>query len=335
MGLPRILLISTGGTIAMVPSASGGVTPALTGEDLVKTVPALSQYCTLEPFSYTNKPGASLSWLDMLEISKLLNERLSQEDFVGAIVVQGTDTIEETAFVYDLLVSSDKPVVVTGAMRSATMTSADGPGNLLDAAIVASSKTMSAQGTLVVLNGEIHAARHVQKSHTAQVQAFTSPGLGPLGIVAEGLVLPYFRLQRTQRLAIPAQNRIPEILVLKAALADKPTLLLKAIEIGFGGIVIEAMGAGHLPAHYAQAISDVSTQIPVVLSTRVPSGPVFTHTYGFTGSEMDSLERGAIYSGILGSLRARILLSLLLAQCNDLPTIKTAFTSRALPYSFS
>jgi hypothetical protein len=162
---PRILLVSLGGTITMTSGAGAGVVPTLTGADLVRAVPALANVADIEAVSPFRLPGASLTLANLREVARLLNDRLAG-DIAGAIVVQETDTIEETAFVLDFLVDSDKPVVVTGAMRSAEAPGADGPANLLASAIVAGSQATCRLGTLVVLNDMIHAARFVQKAST-------------------------------------------------------------------------------------------------------------------------------------------------------------------------
>lgn len=329
--LPTILLISTGGTISMTPQASGGVTPTLTGEDLIKSVPSIAQYCTLKVITYGSKPGASLDWSDLLHITELINHEFGVSEVAGAVVVQGTDTIEETAYILDLLVDSDKPIVVTGAMRSAAMLSADGPANILAAIIAASSKKMCGKGAVVVLNDEIHAARFVRKSHTALPSAFTSPGYGIIGSLIEGEVhCPYSNLMPTLSLPVPKSTNIPPVALVKASFADDALLLGILPQLGYQGCVIEAMGAGHLPAHYVSAIRELLPHIPVVLSTRVPCGPIFQRTYDFPGSEMDTLRSGVISGGSLGSLRARILLSLLLANDIAKESLPMEFQSRAM-----
>ncbi|RKS84804.1 L-asparaginase [Orbus hercynius] len=324
--LPKILIITTGGTITMTPDSTGGVVPTLTGNDLVRSVPDIAKYCECEVISFVSKPGASLNWVDLLGLAKLLNEKLADDSIHGAIVVQGTDTIEETAFIFDLLIQSDKPLVVTGAMRSAMMLSADGPANLLAAVIIASSN-MQSQGTLVALNNEFHAARYVQKSHTGHLHAFSSPACGPLGCVLEDKICQFVKIERKSPLAMP-KNEIASVGIIKAALADDDRLLKNIPALGYQGIVIEAMGAGHLPAHYAPYISEFSNKFPVVLASRVPSGPIFTHSYNFAGSEMDSIRRGAIPSGLLGSVKSRLLLTILLSLNYSPEQIKTEFHER-------
>ncbi len=196
MPLPHILLISLGGTITMTRSAAGGITPTLTAAELAAAVPGLDAVARIETASPMTMPSASLAIDDVLKVAALADARLADE-VDGVVVIQGTDTIEETAFLLDLVVGSSKPVVVTGAMRGPQAAGADGPANLLAATLVAASPEALGLGTLVVLNDEIHAARLVQKSHTALPSAFASPSAGPLGLVAEGR--PRFHLRPPPR----------------------------------------------------------------------------------------------------------------------------------------
>jgi L-asparaginase len=309
--LQRILLVSLGGTITMTAASSGGIAPTLTGEDLVRAVPALAAIAEVEAVSPFRLPGASLSLAQLREVAGLLNERLS-EDFAGAVVVQGTDTIEETAFYLDLLLDSPKPVVVTGAMRGPDAPGADGPANLLAAVATAASASARELGVLVVLNDTIHAARFVQKSSTILPSAFESPGAGPLGVVVEGE--PRIRSRVTRQPVVAngiAAEDVPVALV-SCALGDDGRMLGTLPALEFGGAVVAAMGVGHVPASWVPALEALARQMPVVLSTRISSGPVLTRTYGFPGSEIDLLGRGLIGAGALSALKARLLLSLLL-----------------------
>lgn len=322
---PLILLVSTGGTITMTPGKTGGVAPTLTGEDLVRSVPALEDHCALDVFSYSTKPGASLTLADMSAIARLVDSSSAS----GVVVVQGTDTIEETAFVLDLLVLSDKPVVVTGAMRSATVAGADGPANLRAAVIVAASAEAKGRGTMVVLNDSIHAAHRVQKTDTASPAAFQSPGVGPIGRVLENEAVFYAPPRRTPPLRgheKPGENAVA---IVKIGLDDDGRMLRAIPGLGYAGAVIEAMGAGHLPGWFPELVSELAAVMPVVLSTRVPAGPIFTRTYSFPGSETDSLARGAIHGGTLGSLKARLLLTLLLDMNLSQETLRSEFLRRA------
>ncbi|WP_448032732.1 asparaginase [Bradyrhizobium liaoningense] len=310
-GRPKLLLVSLGGTITMTANAGPGIVPTLTGADLIAAVPALADVGEIEAISPFRLPGSSLTLAHLREVARLLNERLSA-DTAGAIVVQGTDTIEETAFVLDCLVAGNKPVVVTGAMRGPESPGADGPANLLASAIVASSPVARGLGTLVVLNDTIHAARFVQKSSTFLPSTFASPSAGPLGCVIEGEARIEMRLPRVPSVDGGDRGSDEPVALLTIALGDDGRMLEGIPGLGYRGLVVEAMGVGHVPASIVPALSTLAESLPVVLSSRVAAGPVFSRTYGFAGSETDLLARGLIPSSSLGGLKSRLLLSLLL-----------------------
>lgn len=325
MPLPKLLLVSLGGTITMTPAASGGVVPTLTAEDLLAAVPALAGLAELEAVSPRRLPSASLRLDDLLEVAALIKARLSS-GVDGAVVVQGTDTLEETAFVLDLLIESERPVVVSGAMRNPQSAGADGPANLLSAVTVAASPAAASLGTLVCLNDEIHAARFVQKSHTALPSAFSSPQAGPLGLVAEGRAMLHLGLKRAQQPALTPQAGVDApVALLKMALDDDGRLLKALPGLGYRGCVLEGMGAGHVPAAVAPLVTDLARQMPVVLATRVAAGPAFTTTYGYPGSEIDLIDRGALSAGTLSGLKARLLLMLLLRSQVDRAAVEAGF----------
>ncbi|MGN6388598.1 MAG: asparaginase [Burkholderiaceae bacterium] len=328
MTTPRVLLISTGGTITMTPGAGPGIAPTLSGEDLVRAVPALASIADLDVVSFSTKPGASLTLEDLVTIAALIDSKMP-EGFAGAVVVQGTDTIEETAFVLDLLVTADQPVVVTGAMRGPTAPGADGPANLLAAVTVAGNPAAAGLGALVVLNDEVHAARYVQKTHTALPSAFASPGFAPLGRVVEGALHLYARLPRPAPLPRPNEVSNAAVALVRIPLGDDGRLLRALPTLGYRGAVIEAMGAGHLPAALAPMVSELTATMPVVLATRVASGPVFTRTYGFPGSETDLLARGAIPGGSITGNKACLLLRLLIAAGLEGEALRAAYAQRS------
>jgi L-asparaginase len=213
-------------------------------------------------------------------------------------------------------------------MRGATAPGADGPANLLAAVTVACSAVARGLGTVVVLNDEVHAARHVQKSHTAAPSAFTSPGFGPVGRLIEGRLHLYARPPRLAALARPAGDDASVALV-KITLGDDGRLLDALATLGYRGAVIESMGAGHLPASLADKVSSLVAAMPVVLATRVAAGPVFQSTYGFPGSEIDLIGRGAIPGGYLAGGKACLLLRLLLSSGLTGAALKAAYIERS------
>jgi len=329
-GRPKLLLVSLGGTITMTASAGPGIVPTLTGADLIAAVPALAEVADIEAISPFRLPGPSLTLAHLRQVAQLLNERLAG-DIAGAIVVQGTDTIEETAFVMDCLVGGDKPVVVTGAMRGAEAPGADGPANLLASAVVASSPVARSLGTVVVLNDTVHAARFVQKASTFLPSTFASLSAGPLGCVIEGEARIDMRVSRSAVIAGGDVGTDEPVALLTAALGDDGRMLSGLPGLGYRGLVIEAMGVGHVPAAIVPALASLAEIFPVVLSSRVASGPVFARTYGFPGAETDLLARGLIPGGMLGGLKARLLLSLLLGTGLQGKDLRQAFLRMAAP----
>lgn len=328
--LPRVLLLGTGGTIAMAPGASGTIAPVLQMDDMARAVPALAQIAALETIAFSNQPGASLTMRDLVRLSEAIADGFMRGCH-GAVVVQGTDTIEETAFCLELLAQTTQPIVVTGAMRGARSPGADGPANLLAAVTVAASPAAAGLGVLVVLGDQVHAARHVQKTHTTLPAAFGSPGAGPLGEVQEGCFRAWHRITPLPSLPAPSPQRDDTaVALLRIALDDDARMLRALPQLGYGGVVIEAMGAGHVPAWLAPVIGELAGQMPVVLSTRVAAGPVLRSTYGFAGSETDLLARGAIHGGRLGGLKARLLLRLLVCAGWQGEALRSEFARRSL-----
>ena len=317
MPLPRILCLSLGGTITMQPDASGGMVPKLGAAELLASAPGLAQVAEIEAHSLLRVAGPSLSPAILVDAALRIEAGFAA-GFDGALLIQGTDTIEESAFLLDLLVGGNKPVVVTGAIRGADAPGADGPANLLAAAAVAASAGARGLGTLVVLNSEIHAARFVQKSHTSVPQAFSSPLVGPLGVVSEDRPRFYARVDRAP--VLPAGDGPPApVALVKWAMGDDGRVLPLLPGLGYAGLVVEAMGGGHVPAEAAPVLGELARQIPVVLATRCLAGPVFTQTYSYPGSEIDLLGRNLVPAGYLPGLKARLLLGLALRQGGPKP----------------
>jgi L-asparaginase len=326
MTAPRILVVSLGGTITMTSSGTGGIVPSLTADHLIASVPQLASVASLEAVTRFSLPSASLSLQNLVEVAAFLRESFA-DGIEGAVVVQGTDTIEDTAFVVDLLAGGSKPIVVTGAMRGPQAAGADGPGNLLAAVTVAADKRLAGLGAVVVLNDEIHSARWVQKGHTSLTSAFASPGAGRIGIVAEGVVELLMTPVRPQvSIKLPLQRQSAVALV-SMGLGEDGRILPTLAGLGYSGAVVEGMGAGHVAATALDAVTALIGSMPVVLCTRVRAGRVFTDTYGFPGSEIDLIARGAIPCGHLSSSKARLLLTLLLCAGANLDEIRQSFTS--------
>jgi L-asparaginase len=323
---PRVLVFSLGGTIAMAPTGQpgGGVAPRLTGADLVAAVPGLGEGVEVLVEDFRQAPGAWLTPDDVAELAVRLSK--AADDASGFVVTQGTDTLEETAYLLDLLYHGAAPLVLTGAMRNPSMAGADGPANLLAAVRVAASPHARELGALVVFADQIHAARHVRKSHTTSVAAFTSPDAGPIGHVVEGRVRLHARPGRLPAIE-PPFTRPARVEILTASLGGSDVLLGAARHLD--GLVVAAFGAGHVPDTWADPLAELAARVPVVLTSRIGAGSVLTSTYGFTGAESDLLARGLVHGGALDPHKARLLLIACLRTGGDRAAVTTAFRERA------
>jgi L-asparaginase len=323
LGMPgRVCVVALGGTIAMTPPAGGGpVRPELGAAQLAAAIPGLD----VDTVDLRQVPGAMLTPDDVLAAAEVGAERVGA-GAAGIVVTQGTDTIEETAYLLDLVWDRPEPVVVTGAMRHPSMAGPDGPANVLAAVRVAADPAARGYGCLVVMSDEIHAARWVQKTHSTSVGTFASPAAGPLGQVVEGV--PRLWWPPAARVTVPGPRRgaaVPVALVV-VGLGDAGELL-SVLPGGYGGVVVAGFGAGHVPAPMADPLEALATRIPVVLASRTGTGPVLEGTYGFVGSESDLLDRGLIPAGFLDPYKARVLLQCLLGSGADRERIAATFRS--------
>lgn len=324
---PHVHVLSLGGTIAMTGDAAEGVTPQLTADALVDAVPAVREVADVTTEQFRQVPGASVATADIQDAVRRIGE-LVANGCDGVVVTQGTDTIEETAFLLDLLVSGDAPVVVTGAMRNPTLAGADGPANLLGAIRTAVEPTARGMGTLVVLNDEIHAARFVTKRHTSNPGAFASPLIGPVGWVAEDRARLVARpVPAAPRMDAAVEVPVPPVALLSLALDDDARIASTLVELGYRGAVVEGLGGGHAPARAVDALASLSEAMPVVLASRTGAGPVLHRTYGFAGSEQDLLDRGLVHGGYLDGPKARILVGLGLANGADRDRLAGSFAA--------
>jgi L-asparaginase len=325
--VPRVLVAALGGTIAMTAADSGGVAPSLTARQLVDAVPGLGETgIEIDVLTFRTKPGASLTIDDLTELTTRLGEYWAA-GITGVVITQGTDTIEESAYVLDLLHHGQQPLVVTGAMRNPTLAGADGPANLLAAIQVAASSTARDLGCVVVLADEIHAARRVRKTHSTSIATFASPNGGPLGYLVEGNVTIVNHV--SGRHVVPTGRQPSPLVRLYTATLGDNGAPLAALAASADGLVVAGFGVGHVPESWLVTLTDVAARIPVVLTSRTGSGPVLAKTYGFPGSERDLISRGLIPAGLLDPYKARILLHLALAAGADRDQVLAAFAAAA------
>lgn len=325
--LPTVVVLSLGGTIAMTSGdvdGQGGVRPALDAAALVAAVPDIAARADVRAHAVRSVPGASLSFDDLLGALAAARSEVDA-GAAGIVVTQGTDTIEESAYFLDLVWDRPEPLVVTGAMRHPEQPGADGPANLLASVVVATSTAARERGVLVVLNDEIHAARQVRKTHSSALGAFTSPDTGPAGRVREGVADFFAPADRREPLPVPAGSRWPRVAVVETVLDEAGELLPLISEHTHDAVVISAFGVGHVSATMAERIGKLTASMPVTFASRTGAGGTFERTYGFPGSEADLLARGAIPAGRLDPRKARILLTLLLADGAPLDQIRAAF----------
>lgn len=308
---PIISVLLLGGTISMAPakkspSDNKGVVPSVGADDLCNAVSGLAAVARVVPETVKMVASANLNLNDIFDLKNKIEELSGEDNSDGVVIVQGTDTLEEVAFMLDLILDVDIPVVVTGAMRSANMVSADGPANILSATIAASNPALSNAGVVVVMNEEIHAARYVQKCHTRDVGAFKSLNGGKLGQICEGSVLLGERVVKKPTIKIRDISDIPKVGLVKATLADEGEMLEHVLRASYDGLVVEAFGAGHLPEVWLPLLDQLVKEMPVMLCSRTAEGPVFENSYGYAGAEIDLLARGLIAGGILDGPKARL-----------------------------
>jgi L-asparaginase len=307
----RLGIVSLGGTILGRRSPGGGYEPAVSiGEFVDGLGPGLTE--SLDLIDWTSAPSADLRIEDIVGVSEVAR-RCAADGAAGVIVLCGTDTLEEVAFGLDLLWDRDEPIVVTGALRPPDALGADGQANVAAAIAVATSPRAARRGCLVVLNDEVHVARHVRKSHPSGLAAFASHPVGPIGGLSEGRVRFYADACRAPAISLPERAVPAPVALLQFAIGDDARLVDAVEAAGYRGLVIQGSGGGSVSAAWAEALGRLAQRMPVVYASRTGAGPVLESTYGGPGGEIDLVRRGIRPAGVLDGLKARVLLSLLLA----------------------
>lgn len=315
-GRRTVHVVGLGGTIAMrVDGDAGGATPTLTAQGLLDAVPGLADVADVVTHSLRNLPSASLEVADVRAFVREA-QRACAAGADGVVASQGTDTLEETAYLVDLLWARPEPIVLTGAMRPADAVGADGPANLESAVRTAASPDARGRGCLVVMNDEVHTARAVRKTHTTSPAAFASPATGPVGRVQEGAVRLPAAGPRRRPVEVADDAAVPAVGLLRAALGADDRMVRWAAAT-YDGLVVEAMGGGHLPHWWVEPMAEAARRIPVLLASRTGSGAILGQTYAFAGAERGLLAAGLLSAGDLDGLKSRILLTAALMASAD------------------
>ncbi|MBY4973903.1 asparaginase [Streptococcus parasuis] len=298
--MKKILVLHTGGTISMQADQNGAVESSPINPMTQVTSPI--ENIEVVSVDFLNLPSPHIQIEHMMMIYKKIREEASHFD--GFVITHGTDTLEETAYFLDTMSIPQKPIVVTGAMRSSNELGSDGIYNYRTALRVAADKKSADKGVLVVMNDEIHAAKYVTKTHTTNVSTFQTPTHGPLGLVTKREILFFKAADKRVRFDLQAINGVVPII---KSYADMDTILLDAlVEAPISGLVIEALGAGNLPPASISAIKKlINKQLPIVLVSRCFNG-IAEPVYAYDGGGIQLEELGVLFVKELNSQKARI-----------------------------
>jgi L-asparaginase len=322
--MKKVVILTTGGTIAMVKKGES-VVPYEKGSVLISEIPELEKIndVKIDVIEFSNIPSPHMGPSDMWKLSRTIDKILEEEDVLGVVVTHGTDTLEETSYLLDLTLKSEKPVVCTAAMRNIGELGTDGPRNVYSSVLTVLSPQSYGMGVMVCLNDEIHAAREVTKTYTSNVATFDSPGYGPLGIVDEDYVI-FFRKSLTREKILV--DKIEEkIVLIKTFTGDQGEFLKLAVKLGYKGIVLEGFGRGNVPPLVADAVEEVvKLGIPVVVTSRCFKGRVYP-VYGYKGGGADLRKRGAIMSEHPIGQKAKIKLMVVMGKTNEIEEIRKYF----------
>ncbi|MFZ2570724.1 MAG: asparaginase [Streptococcus suis] len=299
--MKKILVLHTGGTISMQADQNGAVELSPINP-MTQVTSALENIDEVVSVDFLNLPSPHIQIDHMMMIYKKIREEASHFD--GFVITHGTDTLEETAYFLDTMSIPQKPIVMTGAMRSSNELGSDGIYNYRTALRVAADEKSADKGVLVVMNDEIHAAKYVTKTHTTNVSTFQTPTHGPLGLVTKREILFFKAADKRVRFDLQAINGVVPII---KSYADMDTILLDAlVEAPISGLVIEALGAGNLPPASISAIKKlINKQLPIVLVSRCFNG-IAEPVYAYDGGGIQLEELGVLFLKELNSQKARI-----------------------------
>lgn len=319
----KVAVIFNGGTIAMkVDPKLKAAVPSLTGEEIMTLVTGIEAYAEVESFQFSSAPSPHMTPAIMMDLAKLVR-RLVQEDYAGVVVTHGTDTLEETAYLIDLTVKTNKPIVFTGSMRSGSELGYDGPANLAASICTAAAPESRNRGVLVCLNGELNTAAEVTKANSMALNAFRTPTYGPVGIVDNNQVIFYRNTLRHETHEIEALNS--KVALIKTCTGMDSSFLDFCLAEGYEGIVIEGMGRGNIPPQMVPGVRRaIDSGVPVVLVSRCFEGRVFD-SYGYPGGGRNLRQLGIILGDNLNGQKARIKLMVALSATHDMATLREWF----------
>ena len=324
---PTIYILATGGTIA--GSGSGALDTSYTSgtvtvDKLIAAVPDINKIATIKGEQISNIGSQEMNNEVWFKLANRVNELLTSGKADGVVITHGTDTMEETAYFLNLVVKSDKPIVMVGAMRNSGSLSADGPLNIFNAVNVAMNKEAAGKGVMVVMNDEIHAAREVTKTNTTAVDTFKSPNSGKIGTVFYGNVKFYMNPVRKHTVNsafdITKIKELPRVDIIYSHSNDNPDFVNLAVKNGAKGIVNAGMGNGNPFPSALEALGEaVKGGVVVVRDSRVGSGETTLN------GEVDDGKYGFLASDNLNAQKARVLLMLALTQTTDKAKIQELF----------
>lgn len=322
--MKKVAVVFNGGTISMkVDERIKAAVPSLSGEDIMAMVTGIEEYAEIESYNFSSLPSPYMTPKLMLDLSNQVQELLDRDDITGVVVTHGTDTLEETAYFLDLTLNSHKPVIVTGAMRSSSELGYDGPFNLASSICTAISKDAENRGVLVCFNGELHSACEVTKRNSMALNAFSTPNFGPIGIVDNNRVIFYRNNPESVHMKIKSVDK--DAAIIKCSAGSDSRFIDFAIDQGYKGLIIEAMGRGNVPPSMVEGIKRaLNKDIPVVVVSRCFEGRVF-ESYGYEGGGKELKEMGCVFGDVLASQKARIKLIVALNYGNDIEKIKSLF----------
>jgi len=322
---PVVCIVGTGGTIASrYDAAIGGHVSAATAQDLVSVVPELHEVADIRVVEHSNINSALMDTATAFGLRDTLRQVLRDDTVVGAVVTHGTATLEETAYLMDLTVGGEKPVVFTGAQRNADEKDADGPRNLLCAARIAAHPEARGRGVLVALGSEIHAARDATKVNPEILTCFGGRDSGAVGSVTRQGV--HFFAMPQRRLHLEVDQVKADVHILKMGQGGSDLLFRACVAGKVDGIVVEATGGGNVNLPFYQgACAALEVGIPVIAGLRLPSGAPHPGK-GYLGSFQSLIAKGAVSSGYLSGIKARILLMVALAHTSDRERLREIFS---------